>query len=144
MNVRELKTRLIEEGCNAMFYSIGRGGSDCFCHTQDHGAWRVFYTERGQDSPPIFETASEKEACDFFFQKIMGIRHDHLVGFFRSEDEAQSLALTLSQHGLESWQDKIPYGGADDPRFRVFVSGKAIFKARELFGRVPLQGLTRR
>jgi hypothetical protein len=140
MNVHELRQRLVEEGCNADFYSIGRGGSDCFCLTQDHGAWQVFYTERGKDSPPIFETASEEEARQFFFRKIMGIRHDHCVGFFRSESEAQSLARKLAQHGLQSWQDKIPYGGADDPRCRVFVTGKAIFKAKELLGKVPVQG----
>ena len=137
MNSRELKQRLTEEGCNPDSYSIGHGGSDCYCLCHEQGAWRIFYTERGQDSPPILETTSEEKACEFFFQQIMRIRHDHCVGFFRSEGNADSLLQKLAEHGLQPWQDEIPYGGIDDPRFRVFVTGKAIFKAKDLLGRVP-------
>ena len=73
----------------------------------------------------------------------MGFRHDHCVGFFRSEGEAQSLVLTLAQHNVPSWQDKIPYGGADDPRYRVFVTGKDIFKAKEFLGKLPVKDVRR-
>lgn len=141
MNIHELDQRLAEEGCNPSFYSVGsRGGaSDAFCLTRNNGKWRVFYTERGQDHAPIFETHSEEDACRFFFRHIMAMRHDHCVGFFRSEQQAKALGAKLEQHGLNPHRDKIPYGGPRDPRYRVFVTGKAIFKAKEILGAVPVQ-----
>lgn len=141
MDINELENRLAEEGCNPLLYAIGAPGtaSDAFSLTQVDGTWQVCYTERGLDDDPIFTSKSEDEACQFFFRHIMGMRHDHCVGFFRSEQVAQELGAKLKQHGVESHQDKIPFGGWTDPRFRVFVTGKAIFKARELLGVVPIE-----
>ena len=45
----------------------------------------------------------------------------------------------LAKNGVQSHQDKIPYGGWADPRFRVFVVGKDIFKASEILGEVPVK-----
>jgi len=93
------------------------------------------YTERGNDDAPIFESKSEEEACEFYFNYIMTkFRHDHMVGFFKSVQNAKALSEKLSQNGIQSHQDKIPYGGWIDPRYRVFVVGKDIFKAREMLG----------
>ena len=140
MKVDELKRRLIEEGCSTNNYSVGRGGSDVYCLENQGGTWRVFYTERGLDQDPIFESVSEEEACEFFFNYMTRkFRHDHLVGFFVSEENAKTLARRLAQHGVQSHQDKIPYGGWVDPRYRVFVVGKDIFKARDLLGEVPVK-----
>lgn len=141
MNIQELGSRLVEEGCNPSNYAIGsRGGaSDAFCLTQVEGKWCVYYTERGQDDDPIFESQSEEEACEFYFRHIMSMRHDHCVGFFRAEQNAQALVDKLERHEISSHQDKIPFGGWDDPRFRVFVTGKAIFKTKELIGAVPVE-----
>lgn len=141
MNIHELETSLAQEGCNPNLYAIGSRGSasDAFCLTQVDGRWRVFYTERGLDQDPIFETDSEEDACQYFFRFVMAMRHAHCVGFFRSENMAQTLSARLEQHGIESHQDKIPFGGWNDPRFRVFVTGKAIFKTKELLGAVPIE-----
>lgn len=141
MKTAELERRLAAAGCNHALYSIGsrEGVSDAFCLVEAHGRWRVFYTERGRDSPPIFETGDEGEACEFFFRHITGMQHSHCVGFFRSEERAQSLRLELQSHGLASRQDRIPFGGPRDPRFRVFVEGRAVFKARELLGEIPVR-----
>jgi hypothetical protein len=140
MNIQELAQKLAEEGCNPDSYAIGERGraSDAYCLTQANGMWSVYYTERGVDQSPFFETADETEACDYFFQFIMRFRHDHLVGFFRAETAAQALQAILERYGIPSRQDKIPYGGWHDPRYRVFVSGKAIFAAREILGNVPI------
>jgi hypothetical protein len=56
MNIRELTQRLFEEGCNASLYAVGSRGtaSDAFCLTHNGAQWQVYYTERGQDSPPIY------------------------------------------------------------------------------------------
>ena len=139
MNTRELKQRLLEEGCNPIHYSIGPGGSDVFCLDHRNGKWSVFYTERGRDDDPIFESASEEEACEFYFTYITTkIRHDHLVGFFISENNADALVEQLAQNGIKTHRDTIPYGGWNDPRFRVFVVGRDIFKAKVVLGEVPL------
>lgn len=97
MNTRELAERLLEEGCNPSMYAIGpRGGaSDAFYLSHRDAQWQVCYTERGLDSPPIYASGSESQACEFF------------------------------------------YGGKHDPRYRVFVTGKEIFVAREALGVLP-------
>jgi hypothetical protein len=138
VNIEDLKQRLVEEGCSVSNYSIGYRDSDIYCLLKENATWRVFYTERGQDQDPIFESVSEEEACEFFFNYITKkFRHDHLAGFFVSEENANALAERLAQHGIQSHRDKISYGGWVDPRYRVFVVGKDIFKAREILGEVP-------
>ncbi|MCU0493032.1 MAG: SPOR domain-containing protein, partial [Chloroflexaceae bacterium] len=141
MNLNELRQRLHEEGCNPRSYAIGvRGGaSDAFCLTHDGTAWQVYYTERGCDQPPFYTSTDEAEACAFFFNYMMGLRHTHCVGFFRSEAAAQALHTRLEQLGLEVLRDVIPYGGTHDPRYRVFVLGTAIFAARAELGAVPVR-----
>ena len=141
MNIRELEQRLINEGCNPSSYAVGaRGGtSDAFCLAFTGTRWEVFYTERGRDSAPIFASGSEAQACEFFFRHIMAMRHDHCVGFFKSEHSAGALEARLRDVGVSSWSDRIPYGGPDDPRYRVFVTGKAIFPARAALGSVPVR-----
>lgn len=140
MNIRDLAQRLAEEGCNPSAYSIGSRGnaSDAFCLTHQDGRWRVFYTERGLDSVPMFEAESETDACEYFLRHILSLRHDHCVGFFRSAQQAQTLCERLLAADIACRSDQIPYGGPEDPRFRVFVRGKAIFRARELLGALPL------
>lgn len=137
MNTSELEQRLLAEGCNPNNFCIGPPRcpvTDIDCLDQVDGEWQVFYTERGQDSPPIFTTRDEAEACEYYFQRIMALRHDHCVGFFRSEELTRALVEKLELAGLAPRQDAIPYGGWKDPRYRVFVTGKAIFKTREILG----------
>jgi hypothetical protein len=141
MNTQELAQRLFEEGCNPYMYAIGARGaaSDAFCLSFNGAQWEVYYTERGIDDPPIFVSGSEAQACDFFFRHIMGLRHEHCVGFFRSEQNAVALHHSLQVLGLVARQDRIPYGGPNDPRFRVFVTGKGIFTERAALGNVPVR-----
>jgi len=141
MLIPELGQRLQQEGCNSSFYAIGSPGlaSDAYCLTRHRGEWRVFYTERGCDQPPIFESRSEEEACEFFYKFIMRFRHDHCIGFFRSKAETDALCEKLREHGVPFHQDTIPYGGPKDIRHRVFVVGKVVFKARELLGELLLE-----
>jgi hypothetical protein len=141
MNIHELAQYLADEGCNPGNYAIGTRGiaSDAYCLTQSGDQWQVYYTERGLDQPPIFESSDEEAACVFFRNFIMNMRHDHLVGFFQAESAAQALRAILERYGIPSLQDAIPYHGWHDPRFRVFVVGKDIFKARETLGDLPLR-----
>jgi hypothetical protein len=138
MDVTELEQHLLEEGCSPYNFSIGHGGSDVYCLEQRDGIWRVFYTERGKADPPIFVSRNEEEACTFYFEYITTkIRHDHLVGFFVLEENAIALETQLAQNGIPFHRDKIPYGGWSDPRYRVFVVGKDIFKARTILSDIP-------
>lgn len=138
MNIRELEKRLLAEGCNPHYFAIEHQGSDVYCLQNQNGVWRVFYTERGKDDLPIYETTDEEAACEFYFDYITTkVRHDHLVGFFRLEVNAQALRDKLALHGVSSHLEKIPYGGWADPRFRVFVVGKDIFRARQVLEEIP-------
>ena len=141
MNIQELARQLVEEGCNPNNYALEVRGaaSNAFCLTQVDGVWQVFYTERGVDQTPMFTSPDEAAACAYFYDLMMGMRHDYLVGRFRSEPMAQSLQSTLAQHNIPSHQDSIPYGGPDNRQYRVFVSGKAIFPARDLLDNIPLE-----
>ena len=135
MNIQELERRLVEEGCSRSHYSIGFRDSDVFCLMKIDGLWKVFYTERGLDQETMFESASEEEACEFFFKyQTERIEHHHIVGFFKSQAKADVLETQLKGHGLRTLQNPIPYHGWSDPRFRVFVVGKDIFRAREILG----------
>ncbi len=133
----ELAQQLAAEGCRSDSYAIGERGSasDAFCLIFSDGLWRVFYTERGVDQAPFYESASEAEACEYFFGYIMRFRHDHCVGYFRSQTAANELQAELAQVGIASHQDKIPHKGA--PCYRIFVVGKAVFAATEHLGTVP-------
>jgi len=141
MRIHELDQCFQQEGCNLSNYAIGVRGlaSDAYCLVRYRGNWRVFYTERGCDHPPIFESTNEEEACEFFYSFIMRFRHDHCVGFFRSQAKTDALCEKLREHGIPFYQDTIPYGGPQDVRHRVFVVGKDIFKARDLLGELPLE-----
>jgi len=140
MNIQELERRLEEEACNRAHYSIGYRDSDVYCLMKIDGVWKVFYTERGLDQETMFESESEDEACEFFFKyQTKRIEHHHMVGFFKSQQKADALEAQLKEQGLRTLQNPIPYHGWTDPRFRVFVVGKDIFKAREILGEVPVQ-----
>ncbi|PNG44634.1 hypothetical protein A1354_15935 [Pseudomonas asplenii] len=139
MNSRELAERLLEEGCNPFNYSIGSRGaaSDVFCLSCKGTQWQVCYTERGEDSQPIYVSSSESHACEFFFHHIMAMRHDHCVGFFKSKANAVAFEHELRALGVAGWSDQIPLGGQHDLRYRFFVTGKAIFAVRDAFGILP-------
>jgi hypothetical protein len=113
--------------------------SDVYCLTPVGDVWQVYYTERGQSHQPIFTSANEAEACAFYFDLLMGMRHEHCVGFFKEETAVHALQTTLTQHNIASHHDKIPYDGPDAPRYRVFVTGKAIFAAQAILDTIPLQ-----
>lgn len=140
MNIQELERRLEKEACSRAHYSIGYRDSDVYCLMKIDGLWKVFYTERGLDQETMFESESEEEACEFFFKyQTERIQHQHLVGFFHVQANAKALAVKLKAHGIESHENNIPYHGWHDPRFRVFVIGKDVFKARAIFGELPIR-----
>lgn len=137
MKAAELKEKLLAEGCNENNFAVMSRGNDSFCLDKKGDQWAVFYAERGHDSEPIFTSADEAAACEFFYQTILKIQHWHLVGFFQQESQAISLEEKLKSLGIQPVRNDIPaYQAANDPRYRVFVVGKDIFAVRKHFGQV--------
>jgi hypothetical protein len=135
MKASELDRRLRDEGCNPSTYSIFNSSHDAWCLDFRGGKWVIFYSERGIDSPPIHSGDSEEDACAFFFKKVMSEPQWHIVGFFRRESDALAFEAQLSKAKISSVRNDIPaYRAWNDPRYRVFVVGKDIFRCRKLIG----------
>ena len=143
MDITELEKRLEEEACSRSHYSLGtRDPGGAFCLIHENGKWLVLYSERNLDDEPLFVSESESEACEFFFEYMTTrILHTHLVGYFISLKNAEVLAERLAQQGIATHRNDILYHGWDDPRFRVFVIGKDVFKAREILGELPVRDI---
>lgn len=135
MNATEVRERLLAEGCSPNNFVVQGHGSDVFCLALEDGVWSVFYTERGIDSPPIFSSPSEETACQFFFDHVMKMQHWHMVGFFEDEASARAMEDRLSAAGIRAIRNDMPaYRARNDPRYRVFVVGRDIFRFKEAFG----------
>lgn len=135
MNASQIEEMLFSEGCNKSNFVVNGKGNDVYCLKNKSGVWVVVYTERGRDSEPIYSSDSEDSACNFFYDLIMNMQHLHIVGFFKAEVDARALEEHLSSIGITSIRNDIPaYKNIDDPRFRVFVVGKDIFKFQMEFG----------
>lgn len=139
MDRQELKRRLEAAGCSSTHYSIGTRDNDTFCLEKVDGEWWVFYTERGMLNDPEFRSVSQAEACAYLWEKMQGIRHDHLTGVFTERAQAQGFALALKGLGLAHHIDLIPSPVVTPPVFRVFVYGPAIFELRKLYRSVPVR-----
>ena len=136
MNIEELNERLEEEGYNSQFYCIGPGWrrlGDGFALDKVGDSFEWFYVERGQRGRAEKVFASEEEACQFAYETLSkdDWARSHMIGMFESAAEAAELAQELSREGIRSKTDRIPYGGPDDPRFRVFVYGRDVFKVKK-------------
>ncbi len=142
MNLADLEHQLYEEGCTG-FSIQGRGtGSEFICLVFTDEYWTVFYTERGCDSPPIFRSRCESEACEFFLHHMKMQQNWHCVGFFESEEDAISLELQLRALSVEPIRNDIPvFTSNGDPCFRVFVVGKQIHVVRNHFESLPLRAM---
>jgi hypothetical protein len=140
MKVTELRKKLLDEGCNPHNFAVLSTTHDAFCIDKDGNQWKVFYSERGQNSDPIFTSTDESEACDFFYDLILKQQHWHLVGFFKNEADAKALEEKLLAADIKPVRNDFPsYKTANDPRYRVFVVGKDIFKAKELLGKIDIK-----
>lgn len=132
MRVADLQKKLEEEGCAPLNYAIESRGSDAYCLMNDGGQWRVFYSERGLDEDPIFTTASESEACEFFLDQMRKQTNWHLVGVFPSELEAELFEKEVERRGATPIRNDLPESIMGIPQFRVFVAGRDIHQVRDI------------
>jgi hypothetical protein len=112
MNIKTLKTKLEEAGCSESHYSINTRENDTFCLEKFGDEWWVFSTEHGIVDDPEFRSVSEADACAYLWEKMQGMRHDHL--------------------------DHIPSPVVHPTLYRAFVHGAAIFTVRQHFPDLPL------
>jgi hypothetical protein len=133
MTTTELTRRLDAEGANPANYDIGHRSYDGVSLLHEGGQWVVLYSERGHDQPPLFTSADESAACEYYLGYMLAQPQYHAVGFFRAEKEAQALRARLEEQGLAVRMGKLLYV-TDDYRHQVWVMGKDIFAARRLLG----------
>jgi hypothetical protein len=139
MNTNELAQRLDAEGFNPTYYCIGPGWrrlGDGHALDRVGNSYEWFYVERGEKRHVEGVFTSEEEACQFAYEALSNNKsaQSHMVGMFETESEALDLVRRLSLAGIESETDRIPYGGPDDPRFRVFVYGRDVFNVGHIVG----------
>ena len=141
MTISEIESKLLAEGCNRNQFATGQRGAanDAYCLIQRDGKWEVFYTERGEESSPIYSSASEEEACEFFFNHILSLEHWHLVGWFVNEAEAIDFEKRIAALGVKPIRNDIPFKSRKIDRFRVFVMGKDIFPVKAAIPELPLK-----
>lgn len=142
MNASELKKKLIEEGCNRDNFCIGTCGaaSDVYCLSESHGKWSIYYTERGTNKRPIYESRNEAEACARYYKEIMSVEHWHNVGFFESDKPALKLHEELEAIGIRVIRnDMLPLKAGGPKIRRLFVVGKDIFKVKAIYANLPLK-----
>ncbi len=140
MELKELYDKFIAEGCNR-FCIEGIGGQrfdDIERLEMNNGTWEVNYYERGRARDTLFSSVDKQEAIHFYDDFVMKIQHWHLVAFTRSFDVFNAYRATLESHGIRTIQNDIPdYASTNDHIYRLIVINKDIFRAKELFEKLP-------
>ena len=140
MTETEIKTvieleKWLKENCYPMnSYSInGNAIYEGFGLENNGGIFQWFYTERG-DKQTLEYFATEKEAVEYALKKIKSDEHANrnYIGMYKSDQEVEQILSELKKRGIEYWTDKIPYGGMNDWRTRIFVIGYGIKNAKDL------------
>jgi hypothetical protein len=129
-NLAQLERKLQAEGCHR--YLLNQYGDDEFCLVRDKDEWVVGYTERGFLREELYRTSSESQACEFMFQQIMQIRHDHVAGLFTDLTDAQELMRYFGYLGIKH------HLYSTGQQHRVFVYGRDVHVVRNHFGELPL------
>ena len=92
-----------------------------------------YYIERGSKQV-VGRFKTESEVVRHAYEVI---RKDtwswsHMIAFVKAESTAKRVEMELSRRGVAFYSDRIPYGGLDDPRYRVFVFGCSVKGVNDL------------
>ncbi|MEM1339672.1 MAG: hypothetical protein AAGF96_18070 [Bacteroidota bacterium] len=127
--------RWLKDNCYVMDrYSInGNAIFEGYGLENNGGLFQWFYTERG-NKETLEHFATEKDAVQFALKKIRADEYANrnYIGMYTSDSEVGQLLSELKKRGIAYWTDKIPFGGVDDVRTRIFVIGCDIKKATDL------------
>ena len=137
MTATEAYNKLVSEGGNPISFFIGNRGvaNDAIGLSKEGKYWRVYYTERGLDSDPMFMSEDESQAAEYFYKKNTSSTAWHLVGLFKEEANALELEADLLSIDIKTIRNDIPsYDFTGDSRYRVFVTGPDIFPTQSKIG----------
>ena len=142
--LKKLCHELMAEGCNK-FYIPGISktlNDDVVCLNLMDGNWKIYYTERGIDSEPIYSTYDIDDAIQYYKNYITSQEHWHLIIITRSIEKINEYRSILELNGIKIIQNDMPdYSKKDDRVFRLFVTNKDIFRAEKLFRKIPYSDL---
>ena len=136
----ELKTiieleKWLKDNCYSMnSYSInGNSIFEGFGIENNGGLFQWYYTERGEKRT-LENFATEKDAVDYAYKIITNDEHAsrNMIGIFKGNNKVIKITNELKKRGVEYWNDRIPYGGLNDWRTRIFVIGCGIKKVQDL------------
>ena len=133
MDFAGLKRRLQQEGYGPLIGEHGPHLLSIYDFRIEKAAdgWSVCATERGEILETYLATPDEAAACAFWFDKIAGTML-HLATF-ENRQPADELERALTGVGIAVWRNDIPhFNGPNDSRYRVFVAGRDLQKARQL------------
>ena len=126
----ELADYLRAECYQPEFYNIGPSWSHCcdtYCIELTTAGYEAFHVERGQRSGPIWIDGNESAACRAFIALLDGERwsRSHCIAFTASLTEIQRIEGELGSRGIQATRNDIPaFSGPNNPRFRLFVTGR--------------------
>jgi hypothetical protein len=137
MELNELYNKLITEGCQHFcIEGVGQQYYDDIDRLEmKNGQWQVNYYQRGQIWETLFSSQDQQEAIHFYYDHIMKIEHWHLVAFTRSAALFNLYKNKLENLGIKTIQNNVEEN--HDYKFRLFVTNKDIFRAKELFDEIP-------
>ena len=122
------------EQCYPDSYAIGaRKIHEGYGLYRDGNQFVWFYTERGsRDNLRYFQTEAEAVAYAFTAITSDPTANRHLIGFVNDPAEEQTLLAELDVRGVAYLKDEIPFGGPQDKRTRIFVSGCDVRRVLDL------------
>jgi|TARA_B110001450_G_C17427547_1_gene402506 hypothetical protein len=127
--------KLLKDNCYPMnSYSINRNFIYEGCGIENNGGLYLwYYTERGEKTTLEY-FATEKDAVQYALKQIKSDEHSNrnFIGMYKEKEEVERITLELKKRDVEYWTDKIPYGGINDWRTRIFVIGCGIKKVTDL------------
>lgn len=137
MELNELYNKLIAEGCQHFcIEGIGQQFYDDIDRLEmKNGQWQVNYYQRGQIWETLFSSQDQQETIRFYYDHIMEIEHWHLIAVTRSPDIFNLYKNRLENLGIKTIQNDVEEN--NDYKYRLFVTNKDIFKAKELFDEIP-------
>lgn len=130
----ELKKWLEDHRYSMNNYSIGGNFIyEGYGLENNGGLYQWYYTERGKKETLKY-FVSEKDAVQYALKTIKADEHSNrnFIGMYKEDSEVKKILSELKNHNIEFWTDKIPYGGLNDFRTRIFVIGCGINKAKDL------------
>lgn len=143
--INDLYDWMVENFCNFNSYRLdGHPTTDGYYYEKTESGYTWVARDRNIEVDRwTFHTEAELVTHIYELVRADGWAWCHIVGFMDSMDELAELKAELQQRGINFYEDSIPYGGPDDPRYRVFVHGRdaaQVADLRERFYKAPKPG----